>query len=231
MNADETHEIEQIIADGEYYGMQTFDQSLLSLADVAGSLPKALRELGHDVRVAIPGYGAIDWDRWRPEPVASFPGPAPRRMRRRPTSISPTGTSTSSAARRSRRTAASTARRSPRTDRSSSSSRSPRSGPAARSAGSPTSCTPTTGTRRPRPTGSPLGGRRDPFYRSVGTLLTIHNLPHLGRGAGPYLGDYGLRRRRRSRRCPPDLRDSLLGLGSFPPTTSRPCRRPMRARS
>ncbi len=29
VNADETHEIEQIIADGEYYGMQTFDQSLL----------------------------------------------------------------------------------------------------------------------------------------------------------------------------------------------------------
>ncbi len=31
VNPDETHEIEQIIAEGEYYGMQTFDQSLLSL--------------------------------------------------------------------------------------------------------------------------------------------------------------------------------------------------------
>jgi len=29
VNADETHEIEQIIAEGEYYGMQTFDQALL----------------------------------------------------------------------------------------------------------------------------------------------------------------------------------------------------------
>src|SRR6202158_3480279 len=28
---EETHEIEQIIAEGEYYGMQTFDQSLLGL--------------------------------------------------------------------------------------------------------------------------------------------------------------------------------------------------------
>ncbi|GIU85955.1 MAG: twitching motility protein PilT [Acidimicrobiia bacterium] len=31
VNPDETHEIEEIIADGEYYGMQTFDQSLLNL--------------------------------------------------------------------------------------------------------------------------------------------------------------------------------------------------------
>lgn len=36
------------------------------LADVTSSLPKALRALGHDVRVAIPGYGAIDWAGLRP---------------------------------------------------------------------------------------------------------------------------------------------------------------------
>jgi len=36
-----------------------------------GSLPAALIEAGHDVRVAIPGYGAIDWARWAPERVAS----------------------------------------------------------------------------------------------------------------------------------------------------------------
>ncbi|MGD2179286.1 MAG: glycogen/starch synthase, partial [Anaerolineae bacterium] len=29
------------------------------LADVAGSLPKALRGLGHDVRLVIPRYGTI----------------------------------------------------------------------------------------------------------------------------------------------------------------------------
>jgi twitching motility protein PilT len=31
VNPDETHELEQIIAEGEYYGMQTFDQSLLGI--------------------------------------------------------------------------------------------------------------------------------------------------------------------------------------------------------
>jgi twitching motility protein PilT len=31
VNAEETHEIEQIISEGEYYGMQTFDQSLPSI--------------------------------------------------------------------------------------------------------------------------------------------------------------------------------------------------------
>jgi twitching motility protein PilT len=30
-DAEATHELEEIIADGEYYGMQTFDQSLLAL--------------------------------------------------------------------------------------------------------------------------------------------------------------------------------------------------------
>ena len=38
-NSDETHEIEEIIADGEYYGMQTFDQSLLSLYQTGRDRP------------------------------------------------------------------------------------------------------------------------------------------------------------------------------------------------
>jgi twitching motility protein PilT len=55
-NADETHEIEEIIADGEYYGMQTFDQSLLSLyqrgsIDLREALTASTRP--HDLRLMI----------------------------------------------------------------------------------------------------------------------------------------------------------------------------------
>ncbi|MEN9933844.1 MAG: hypothetical protein RLZZ387_423 [Chloroflexota bacterium] len=39
------------------------------LADVVGALPKALRALGHDVRVALPHYGRIDGHRFEVRPV------------------------------------------------------------------------------------------------------------------------------------------------------------------
>jgi twitching motility protein PilT len=59
VNADETHEIEQIIAEGEYYGMQTFDQSLLSLykrgaIDLREALSASSRP--HDLRLMIEQY-------------------------------------------------------------------------------------------------------------------------------------------------------------------------------
>ncbi len=56
VNAEETHEIEEIIADGEYYGMQTFDQSLFSLykrgaIDLREALSASSRP--HDLRLMI----------------------------------------------------------------------------------------------------------------------------------------------------------------------------------
>jgi len=56
VNAEETHEIEQIIAEGEYYGMQTFDQSLLSIyGDGLIDLREALAASTspHDLRLMI----------------------------------------------------------------------------------------------------------------------------------------------------------------------------------
>jgi twitching motility protein PilT len=55
-NPEETHEIDEIIADGEYYGMQTFDQSLLSLykqgkIDLREALSASSRP--HDLRLMI----------------------------------------------------------------------------------------------------------------------------------------------------------------------------------
>ncbi len=46
------------------------------LADVAGSLPKAIRRLGHDIRIAMPRYGFIDPEQWGlKEIVAELPVP------------------------------------------------------------------------------------------------------------------------------------------------------------
>src|SRR5437867_846911 len=47
------------------------------LADVAGALPKALRALGHDVRVVMPRYGSIDVAKYGPRAVVSNTGVPP----------------------------------------------------------------------------------------------------------------------------------------------------------
>ncbi len=40
------------------------------LADVAGALPKAIRKIGHDIRVFMPRYKKIDPEKWNLKPVA-----------------------------------------------------------------------------------------------------------------------------------------------------------------
>ena len=57
---DETHELEQIIAEGEYYGMQTFDQSLFGLyKNGLIGLRDALAAASHphDLRIAFQQAG------------------------------------------------------------------------------------------------------------------------------------------------------------------------------
>jgi twitching motility protein PilT len=54
-----THEIEELIAEGEYYGMQTFDQSLLSLYEQgAVSRRDALSTStnAHDLRLKMDAF-------------------------------------------------------------------------------------------------------------------------------------------------------------------------------
>ena len=60
MDPNETHELEQVIAEGEYYGMQTFDQSLFSLhKNGLIGLHDALAAASHahDLRVALQQAG------------------------------------------------------------------------------------------------------------------------------------------------------------------------------
>lgn len=46
------------------------------LADVAGSLPKAIKALGHDIRIAMPRYGRVSVDKFHLQPVLGpFPVP------------------------------------------------------------------------------------------------------------------------------------------------------------
>ncbi len=60
VDPDETHELEQIIAEGEYYGMQTFDQSLFGLyKNGLIGLRDALATASHphDLRIALQQAG------------------------------------------------------------------------------------------------------------------------------------------------------------------------------
>jgi twitching motility protein PilT len=60
VSPDETHELEQIIAEGEYYGMQTFDQSLFGLyKNGLIGLRDALATASHphDLRIALQQAG------------------------------------------------------------------------------------------------------------------------------------------------------------------------------
>jgi twitching motility protein PilT len=59
MDPDETHDLEQVIADGEYYGMQTFDQSLLALyrsGQVGRREVLANASRPHDLRLQLEQY-------------------------------------------------------------------------------------------------------------------------------------------------------------------------------
>jgi starch synthase len=185
------------------------------LADVVGSLPKALSSLGHDVRIAIPAYGSLDWlgrpMKWRtgfPVPttygsehceiyetdVDGVPvwlvsgGPIPKDGRIYGSWIgedAPKFTFFSLAA---------------------------------LWAGQALGWTPEVVHAHdfhaaPSVWWLATLGRDDPGYAGVASVFTIHNLGYTGQGAGRWLAEYGLLGSPILRGLPPTQRDSMLALG------------------
>ena len=184
------------------------------LGDVAGSLPLALAALGHDVRLAIPGYGAIDWPRFQPKPAGSFE--VPHAGGRDPGQIweiesdVPVWLLTGPLIPRDQaiysESLAVDARKF-----------------LFFSLGALAACRaldfrPDVIHANDWHTGPAvlrLATTRghDPFLRDTASVFTIHNLPYTGRGAGPYLAQYGLPASPALAFLPDWARDSMLGIG------------------
>ncbi len=185
------------------------------LADVVGSLPKALQALGHEVRVAIPGYGAIDWNRYKPVQRSRFPvyttwgAPEAESWETEVDGV-PFLLVTGEPIPRERWIYG----RSIEED-----------GPkfvffslAALFAAEALDWKPDVVHAHDSHTGAAvwwLGteGRDNPWFREVASVFTIHNLPYSAQGAGRALGDYKLRKSDALLALPADYRDSLMALG------------------
>jgi starch synthase len=185
------------------------------LADVVGSLPGALAGLGHEVRIVIPGYGAIDWPRYAPRLVTKFPvyttwGDVTAEIWETRSDGIPAFLVSGAPIPRDRWIYG----RSIEED-----------GPkfvffslAGLWSAEALQWKPDVVHAHDSHTGAAswwLGtdGRLNPFYRDVAGVFTIHNLPYAARGAGRFLGDYKLRRDDRMLALPETYRDSLMGIG------------------
>ena len=185
------------------------------LGDVAGSLPRALAALGHDVRVAIPGYGAIDWARFRPRRLDPFDvnhagGPEAAQVWETSFDGVPVYFITGPPIPTDSRIYGSSIEE---------------DGPkfvffslAALEACRALDFRPDIVHANDWHTGPAVyrlavARGADPFFQDTATLFTIHNLPYTGRGAGRFLGEYGLPASGALGFLPEWARDSLLGIG------------------
>jgi starch synthase len=185
------------------------------LADVVGSLPAALSELGHDVRVAIPGYGSIDWPRYAPQRVAQFPvhtlgGEQRAEIWSTESNGTPVYLVTGPPIPQDRWIYGRTIEE---------------DGPkfvffslAALWSAEAMSWKPDLVHAHDSHTGAAVWwlateGRENPYFRDVASVFTIHNLPYAAQGAGRALGDYKLRRPDAVQALPQGFRDSLMALG------------------
>jgi len=185
------------------------------LADVVGSLPRALAALGHEVRVVIPGYGSVDWPRWKPERVAKFPvytlsGEQTAEVwRTRADDVDfflVTGPPIPP-------------------DRWIYGRTIEEDGPkfvffslAGLWSAEALEWKPDVVHTHDSHTGAAAWwlateGRENPYWKDVAGVFTIHNLPYAARGAGRALGEYKVRRSDALLALPDGFRDSLMGLG------------------
>lgn len=185
------------------------------LADVVGSLPRALAALGHEVRIVIPAYGSIDWTRFQPKLAATFPvhttsgdqlaeiwetaiGEIPAILVGGPPIPKDRWIYGRSIA---------------------------EDGPkfvffslAALWAAEALRWKPDVVHAHDSHTGAAVWwlateGRENPYFRDVASVFTIHNLPYAAQGAGQFLGDYKVRRSDALNALPEAFRDSLMGIG------------------
>ena len=184
------------------------------LADVAGSLPGALRALGHDVRLAIPGYGALDWPGLEPKLAARFDLPhaggsqTAEIYEMRP-GTTPVILVTGPPIPKDRRIYGSgIAEDAPKFVFFSL---------AALFACEALGWKPDVVHANDWHTGTAVQwlaahGRANDFFRPVASVFTIHNLLYRGEGAGRALAEYGVAITEIARALPDWLRDSPLGL-------------------
>jgi starch synthase len=184
------------------------------LGDVAGSLPRALAALGHDVRLALPGYGAIDWEHYRPKPLARFGvprngGPVAAELWETASDGVPVYLLTGPPIPKDGRVYGSSIEED-----------APKF--VFFSLGALAACRqlgwkPDVVHANDWHTGPAVyrlaPGTADEFFRDTATMYTIHNLPYTGRGAGRFLSQWGFGSSERLLLLPEWARDSLLGIG------------------
>lgn len=184
------------------------------LADVAGALPAALRALGHDVRVVMPGYGAIDWPRYAPELRARFDiphahGAQPAEIWETRAGETPVFLVTGPPIPRDQHIyGAGIDEDAPKFIFFSL---------AALFSCQALGWKPDILHANDWHTGAAVlrlvtEGARSEFFRSVASVFTIHNLRYRGEGSAKHLADYGLVMPESSRFLPDFLHDSPLGL-------------------
>ena len=184
------------------------------LADVAGSLPRVLAAMGHDVRIALPGYGAIDWDTVRPTFRTAFPighrgGQQIAEIYETRLGRVPCYLVSGPPIPKDRRIYG---------DVASDAQAFVFLSLAALSLCRALDWKPDVLHAHDWHAGTAVywlatSGRRLDFFRSIATLFTIHNLPYTGRGSGRALADYGLEPAAGLASLPAWARDAPLALG------------------